>query len=111
LKTNSLKIKTITICINVLILVAGAVSNPVFIPIALCYMVAISAVYYFGSKIKDVAINVGYIWFSKWTMFTSFLILTGVYAPDIFLYALTLFVVFNISVNPTSLMFNKKAPR
>jgi len=105
LKTNSLKTKIIIICINALILVAGAISNPFFILIALSYMLAITAVYYLGQRIKDMALNVGYIWLSKWMMFIGFLILTGTRAPDIFLYALTLFVVFNISVNPTNLMF------
>tara|TARA_Y100000739_G_scaffold37427_1_gene28494 strand:- start:855 stop:1187 length:333 start_codon:yes stop_codon:yes gene_type:complete len=108
LKTNSLKLKLTFICINTLILIAGALINPILILIALCYMGVMILVYYFGSKIKDIAINVGYIWFSKWVLFSVFLIFTGIYTPDIFLYALALFVLFNISVNPKSFMLNNK---
>tara|TARA_B100001250_G_scaffold396707_1_gene402992 strand:+ start:6586 stop:6921 length:336 start_codon:yes stop_codon:yes gene_type:complete len=109
LKTNSLKLKIAIICISTLVLVTGATKNPLFILIAFCYIGTMTSVYYFGSRIKDIAINVGYIWLSKWALFTFFLAFTGAYTPDIFLYALTLFIVFNIFVNPTSFMLNNKA--
>ena len=56
--------------------------------------------YYMGSKINDVFLNVGYIWISKWVAFVVFLVLAGTFQPDTFLYALLMFLVFNLSVNP-----------
>ena len=107
MKKIDLKIKFV-IAVSVLIFTLGAVTNLLFMPVALGYMASVILAYYFGSKIKDIAMNVGYIWFSKWVLFTVFLIFTGIYTPDIFLYALALFVLFNISVNPKSFMLNNK---
>ena len=109
MKKDSSKFKLAVICANILIVVAGALINPYFILIALCYMGAMFSVYYFGSKIKDMALNVGYVWLSKWALFSIFLIITGIYVPEIFLYALALFVIFNVSVNPAIFTLNKKA--
>ena len=90
-----------------LLLGYGALTNFLLLPITICYIVSISVVYYFGSKIKDIALNVGYIWASKWALFIISLAFTGLYAPDIFLYAMLLFIVFNISVNPLNFMQKK----
>ena len=95
--------------IYLLILVSGAIANPLFLPIALFHTASISFVYYFGSKIQDMALNVGYIWLSKWTLFVISLVITGIFAPDIFLYAMTLFILFNVSINPANFMPNKKS--
>ena len=109
LKKTNPQSKIIIASICLLIFVPGALVNPLFILIAFCYAASISSVYYFGSKIKDITLNIGYIWLSKWALFVISLVLTGTYAPDIFLYAMTLFVLFNISVNPVSFTPNKKA--
>ena len=95
--------------IYLLILVFGAIANPLFLPIALFHAASISFVYYFGSKIRDMALNIGYIWLSKWTLFVISLAITGIFAPDIFLYAMTLFVLLNVSINPANFMPNKKS--
>ena len=95
--------------IYLLILVFGAMVNPLFLPIAFFHAVSISFVYYFGSKIEDMALNVGYIWLSKWALFIISLLITGIFASDIFLYAITLFVLFNVSINPANFMPNKKS--
>ena len=99
MKTDNLKLK-IVIAINALILALGALTNLLFMPIALGYIASITLVYYLGAKISDAALNVGYIWLSKWTLFIIFLLVTGTNTPDTFLHAMTLFVVFNITVNP-----------
>ena len=95
--------------IYLLILVLGAIANPLFLPIALFHATSISFIYYFGSRIQDMALNIGYIWLSKWTLFIISLVITGTFAPDIFLYAMTLFVLFNVSINPANFMPNKKS--
>ena len=83
--------------------------NLLFLPIAFFHAASVSFVYYFGSKIEDMALNVGYIWLSKWALFIISLLITGIFAPDIFLYAMTLFVLFNVSINPANFMPNKKS--
>jgi len=108
LKNFSQKSNLIIALIYSSILVIGALVNPLFIPIAIFHAVSVIFVYYFGTKIQDVALNVGYIWLSKWVLFIVSLIITGTYAPDIFLHAMMLFVLFNISINPASFMLNKK---
>jgi len=108
LKKFSQKTNLIIALIYSSILVVGALVNPLFIPIAIFHAASVSFVYYFGSKIQDAVINVGYIWFSKWALFVVSLIITGTYAPDIFLYAMVLFVFFNVSINPASFLLNKK---
>ena len=104
MKKFNLKSYLIIAFIYLLILVSGAIANPLFLPIALFHTASISFVYYFGSKIQDMALNVGYIWLSKWA-----LVITGIFAPDIFLYAMTLFILFNVSINPANFMPNKKS--
>ena len=71
-------------------------ANPYFALIALGYIVTMLAVYLFANKIKDLVINMGYIWISKWSVFVVFLAPSGIYMPDVFLYSLLMFVVFNL---------------
>lgn len=108
MKNFSQKSNLIIALIYSSILVIGASVNPLFIPIAIFHATSVIFVYYFGSKIQDVALNVGYIWLSKWALFVVSLIITGTYAPDIFIHAMMLFVLFNVSINPASFMLNKK---
>ena len=65
--------------------------------------------YLIGSKIKDYVIKIGYIWVAKWLVFVAFLILSGIYLPEVFLYSLAMFVIFNLSVNPSNPMSKKEA--
>ncbi len=109
-KTNQ-QLKLIASLIYLSILVVGSIKNPLLIPISLCYTALISFFYYFGSKIKDIVINIGYVWLSKWALFVVALSITGIYAPDVFLYAMMLFVVFNITINPTILMTKRTSIR
>ena len=99
MKTDNLKLK-IVIAINALILALGALTNLIFMPIAIGYIASIITVYFMGSKISDATLNVGYIWLSKWSLFIIFLILIGINTPDTFLHAMALFIFFNVSVNP-----------
>jgi len=77
--------------------------------IASGYIATMLMIYFLGTKIKDFIINVGYIWISKWTVFIIFLTLTGVYLPDAFLYSLLMFIVFNITINPSDFIKEKGA--
>ena len=105
MKNTNQKLKTVII-LNTFIL--GTLANPYFALIALGYIVTMLAVYLFANKIKDLVINMGYIWISKWSVFVVFLALSGIYMPDVFLYSLLMFVVFNLSVNP-SLFISKNS--
>jgi hypothetical protein len=107
LKKIDLKIKFV-IAVSVLIFTLGAVTNLLFMPVALGYMASVILAYYFGSKIDYAALVVGYIWFSKWTLFVIFLLITGTNIPETFLHAMSLFIVFNISLNPAVFMLNKE---
>ena len=107
MKKIDLKIKFV-IAVSVLIFTLGAVTNLLFMPVALGYMASVILAYYFGSKIDDAALVVGYIWFSKWTLFMIFLLITGTNIPETFLHAMSLFIVFNISLNPAVFMLNKE---
>ena len=108
MKKNDLKLK-IAIAINALIFVLGGLTDLLFMPIVIGYIASITLVYYFGAKINDAALNVGYIWLSKWTLFIIFLLITGTNTPDTFLYAMALFVVFNITVNPAIFILKQEA--
>ena len=107
MKKIDLKIK-FAIAVSVLIFTLGAATKLLFMPIALGYMGSVTLVYYFGSKIDDAALVVGYIWLSKWTLFVIFLLITGTNIPETFLHAMSLFIVFNISLNPAVFMLNKE---
>ena len=42
-------------------------------------------------------------------VFVAFLMLSGIYLPEVFLYSLAMFVIFNLSVNPSNPMSKKEA--
>ena len=73
------------------------------------FILTMLLVYLLGSRIKDAFINVGYIWVSKWAVFIVFLSLSGIFLPGVFLYSLAMFLVFNLSVNPASIMSHSGA--
>jgi hypothetical protein len=110
LKTINQKHKSI-ILLNSIIFIIGTIANSFFAVIALCYIATMFLIYYFGSKIKDYAINIGYIWVSKWTVFIIFLVISGLYLFDSFLYLLVMFFVFNLSVNPADFFVEKELDR
>ena len=103
MKNIDLKPK-LTILLNVAVFITGTISNLYFTLIALGYIATMLLVYLLGSRIKDAFINVVYIWVSKWAVFIVFLMLSGIFLPDTFLYSLAMFLVFNLSVNPASIM-------
>ena len=107
MKNTNQKLKTVII-LNTVIFIIGTLANPYFALIALGYIATMLGVYLFANKIKDLVINMGYIWVSKWSVFVIFLALSGIYIPDVFLYSLLMFVVFNLSVAPLYL-FSKIA--
>ena len=108
MRKDNLKFK-IAIALNALIFVLGGLTNLLFLPIVIGYIASITLVYYLGAKISDAALNVGYIWLSKWSLFVIFLLIIGTNTPDTFLYAMTLFVVFNITVNPAIFILKQEA--
>ena len=103
MRDTSQKFKLI-ILLNLAVFLIGTIANTYFALIAIGYILSMLFLYYLGSKINDVFLNVGYIWISKWTAFVVFLVLTGTFLPDTFLYALLMFLVFNLSVNPADVM-------
>ena len=104
----SKKIKLILL-LNLLVFTLGTLANTYFAIIASGYIATMLMIYFLGTKIKDFIINVGYIWISKWTVFIIFLTITGVYLPDAFLYSLLMFIVFNITINPSDFIKEKGA--
>ena len=104
----SKKIKLILL-LNLVVFTLGTLANTYFAIIASGYIATMLMIYFLGTKIKDFIINVGYIWISKWTVFVIFLTLTGVYLPDAFLYSLLMFIVFNITINPSDFIKEKGA--
>ena len=104
----SKRIKLILL-LNLVVFALGTVANAYFAIIATGYIATMLMIYFLGTKIKDFIINVGYIWISKWTVFIIFLALTGVYLPDAFLYSLLMFIVFNITINPSDFIKEKGA--
>ena len=104
----SKRIKLILL-LNLIVFTLGTLANTYFAIIASGYIATMLMIYFLGTKIKDFIINVGYIWISKWTVFIIFLILTGVYLPDAFLYSLLMFIVFNITINPSDFIKEKGA--
>ena len=84
-------------------------ANIYFALLAAGYMVTILLAYLVGNKIKNYVVQIGYIWVTKWFVFVAFLMLAGIYLPDIFLYSLVMFIIFNLSVNPSNIMVKKEA--
>ena len=108
MRDTSQKFKLI-ILLNLAVFLIGTIANTYFALIAIGYIFSMLLLYYLGSKINDIFLNVGYIWISKWTAFVVFLVLTGTFQPDTFLYALLMFLVFNLSVNPADVMAKNEA--
>ena len=94
--------------INTAVFIVGTVANIYFALLAAGYMASILLVYSIGNKIKDYVVKIGYIWVTKWSVFVAFLMLSGVYLPDVFLYSLAMFIIFNLSVNPSNVMLKKE---
>ena len=94
--------------LNTTVFIFGTVANIYFALLAAGYMVTILLAYLVGNKIKDYVVKIGYIWVTKWSVFVAFLILSGIYLPDIFLYSLTMFIIFNLSVNPSNITLKKE---
>ncbi len=95
--------------LNTTVFIVGTVANIYFALLATGYMVSILLVYLIGNRIKDYVVKIGYIWVTKWSVFVAFLMLSGVYLPDVFLYSLAMFIIFNLSVNPSNVILKKEA--
>ena len=95
--------------LNTTVFIIGTVANIYFALLATVYIVTILLAYLVGNKIKDYVVKIGYIWVTKWFVFVAFLMLAGIYLPDIFLYSLVMFIIFNLSVNPSNIMVKKEA--
>ena len=88
------------VVLNLAILVVGTLKNPIFTPFALGYMSTLSLLYFCGAKIRNIAMNLGYVWVSKWLCFVIFLAIVGMNVPNIFLESMFMFVLFNLTINP-----------
>ena len=95
--------------LNTIVFIIGTLADVYFALLAAGYMVTILLAYLIGNKIKNHVVQIGYIWVTKWSVFVVFLILSGIYLPDIFLYSLGMFIIFNLSVNPSNIMVKKEA--
>ena len=80
-----------------------------FALLAAGYIITILLAYLVGNKIKNHVVQIGYIWATKWSVFIIFLMLSGIYLPDVFLYSLAMFIIFNLSVNPSNILVKKEA--
>ena len=98
-----------TFLLNTTVFVAGTLANTYFAILAVGYMATILLAYLIGNKIKDYVVKIGYVWVAKWFVFVAFLVLSGIYLPDVFLYSLTMFIIFNLSVNPSNVILKNKA--
>ena len=95
--------------LNTSVFIIGTLADIYFALLAVGYMVTILLAYLVGNKIKNHVFQIGYIWVTKWFVFVAFLMLSGIYLPDIFLYSLVMFIIFNLSVNPSNIMVKKEA--
>ena len=95
--------------LNTSVFIIGTLADIYFALLAVGYMVTILLAYLVGNKIKNHVVQIGYIWVIKWSVFVVFLMLTGIYQPDIFLYSLVMFIIFNLSVNPSNIILKKEA--
>jgi hypothetical protein len=95
--------------LNTTVFIVGTIANIYFALLATGYMVTILLAYLVGNKIKNYVVQIGYIWVTKWFVFVAFLMLSGIYLPDIFLYSLVMFIIFNLSVNPSNIILKKEA--
>ena len=102
---NKLNQKSIFILVlNLAILVFGTLKDSIFLAFSLGYMATLTLSYVCGSKIRNTAMNLGYIWISKWSCFVIFLATVGMNAPNIFLESLFMFILFNLTINPAYFM-------
>jgi len=90
--------------LNLAIFVVGTLKNPLFLAFSLGYMAILILLYFFGSKIQNTAMNMGYIWISKWSCFVIFLAAIGINTPTIFLESMFIFILFNLAINPVFFM-------
>ena len=88
------------VILNLALFVVGTLKNPTFPAFSLGYMAVLSLLYFCGAKIRNIAMNVGYVWMSKWLCFVIFLVIVGMNAPNIFLESMFMFVLFNLTINP-----------
>ena len=88
------------VILNLAIFVVGTLKNPIFPAFSLGYIAILSLLYFCGAKIQNIAMNLGYVWASKWLCFVIFLVVVGMNTPDIFLESMFMFVLFNLTINP-----------
>jgi len=88
------------VLVNLAVFVLGILKNPIFLAFTLGYMATLTLLYFCGSKIQNIALNLGYTWTSKWSCFVIFLAIIGMNAPTIFLESMFMFVLFNLTINP-----------
>ena len=93
--------KTIIAVISIALLIAGTLKNPFFIILPFGYLISISIAYKIGSTIRDYAINAAYNWLIKWGLFLVFLYLSGFYLSNVFVYAMFMYILINMTLNPT----------
>ena len=108
MKNTILKLKP-ALLLNVVIFIAGTIASTYFALLATGYIATMLSIYFIGNKIQDHVVKIGYVWVTKWSVFIVFLVLSGIYLPSVFLYSLAMFVVFNLSVNPSELFVKKEA--
>ena len=88
------------VILNLAIFLAGTLKNPIFPALSLGYMATLSLLYFCGAKIQNIAMNLGYVWVTKWLCFVIFLVIVGMSVPNIFLESMFMFVLFNLTINP-----------
>ena len=93
--------KIVIAVISIVLLVAGTLKNPFFILLPLGYLISISTAYKIGSMIRDYTINTAYNWSIKWGLFVVFLYLSGFYLSNVYVYAMFMYILINVTLNPT----------
>ena len=101
-RTKIFNNKTIITVISMVLLIAGTIKNPFFIILPFGYLISISIAYKLGSMITDYAINAAFNWSIKWGLFIVFLYLSGFYLTNTFIFAMFMYILINITLNPTS---------
>ena len=93
----------------VALLIAGSFANNFFLIAPATYVAVLSAAYLAGVKISNHGLNVAYNWSIKWTVFVVFLVLTGTYLQNAFVYAMFSYILINIALNPVFFIHDSKA--
>ena len=93
--------KIVIAVISIALIVAGTLKNPFFILLPLGYLISISTAYKIGSMIRDYTINTAYNWSIKWGLFVVFLYLSGFYLSNVYVYAMFMYILINVTLNPT----------